>query len=131
MKVQRCYRAGVTDWWKLEGDVEEAKVMRVSGQQSPVLLMVGQKLLETVGCLSCVGNLITIDVRCAYEIKFRIVVIRASFNKKETHFTSKLDVNLRMKAVNCYVWSRTLCGAETWTLRRVDQKYLGSFEMWC
>jgi len=24
-----------------------------------------------------------------------------------------------------------LCGAETWTLRRADQKYLGSFEMWC
>jgi hypothetical protein len=24
-----------------------------------------------------------------------------------------------------------LCGAETWTLRKVDQKYLESFEMWC
>jgi len=24
-----------------------------------------------------------------------------------------------------------LCGAETWTLREVDQKYLESFEMWC
>jgi hypothetical protein len=24
-----------------------------------------------------------------------------------------------------------LCGAETWTLRKSDQKYLGSFEMWC
>jgi hypothetical protein len=24
-----------------------------------------------------------------------------------------------------------LYGAETWTLRKVDQKYLKSFEMWC
>jgi hypothetical protein len=24
-----------------------------------------------------------------------------------------------------------LYGAETWTLRKVDQKYLESFEMWC
>jgi hypothetical protein len=24
-----------------------------------------------------------------------------------------------------------LCGADTWTLRKVDQKYLESFEMWC
>jgi hypothetical protein len=24
-----------------------------------------------------------------------------------------------------------LCGAENWTLRKVDQKYLESFEMWC
>jgi hypothetical protein len=25
----------------------------------------------------------------------------------------------------------TLCGAETWTLWKVDQKYLESSEMWC
>jgi hypothetical protein len=24
-----------------------------------------------------------------------------------------------------------LCDAETWTLRKVDQKYLKIFEMWC
>jgi hypothetical protein len=24
-----------------------------------------------------------------------------------------------------------LYGAETWTRRKVDQKYVGSFEMWC
>ena len=24
-----------------------------------------------------------------------------------------------------------MCGAETWTLREVDQEYLVSFEMWC
>jgi hypothetical protein len=24
-----------------------------------------------------------------------------------------------------------LCGAENWTLRAADQKYLGKFEMWC
>jgi hypothetical protein len=33
--------------------------------------------------------------------------------------------------VKCYVWSIALCGAETWTLRAVDQKHLESFEMWC
>jgi hypothetical protein len=27
--------------------------------------------------------------------------------------------------------SIALYGAETWTLRKVDQKYLESFEMWC
>jgi hypothetical protein len=33
--------------------------------------------------------------------------------------------------VKCYTWSTDLYGAETWTLRKVDQKYLESFEMWC
>jgi hypothetical protein len=56
---------------------------------------------------------------------------KASFNKKKTLFTRKLDLNLRKKLVKCYIWSITLCGAEAWTLRKVDQKYLESFEMWC
>jgi hypothetical protein len=42
-----------------------------------------------------------------------------------------LDLELRKKLVKCYVWSIALYGAETWTLRAVDQKRLESFEMWC
>jgi hypothetical protein len=38
---------------------------------------------------------------------------------------------LRKKLVKCYIWSIALYGAETWTLRAVDQKHLESFEMWC
>ena len=33
--------------------------------------------------------------------------------------------------MKCYTWSIALYGAETWTLRAVDQKHLESFEMWC
>ena len=33
--------------------------------------------------------------------------------------------------MKCYIWSIALCGAETWTLRAVDQKHLESFEIWC
>jgi len=38
---------------------------------------------------------------------------------------------LRKKLVKCYICSIALYGAETWTLRAVDQKHLESFEMWC
>ena len=33
--------------------------------------------------------------------------------------------------VQCYIWGIALYGAETWTLRAVDQKHLENFEMWC
>jgi len=56
---------------------------------------------------------------------------KAAFSKKRTLFTSKLDLNLRRKLIICYIWSTTLYGAETWTLRAADQKYLESIEMWC
>jgi hypothetical protein len=52
-------------------------------------------------------------------------------NNKKNLFTSKLELNLRKKLVKCYIWSIALCGAETWTLGKVDQKYLESSEMWC
>jgi hypothetical protein len=53
---------------------------------------------------------------------------KAAFNKKKTLFTSTLDLELRKKLVKCYVWSTALYGAETWTIRAVDQKHLKSFE---
>ena len=57
-----------------------------------------------------------------------IAMAKVAFNKK-TLFTSKLDLDLRKKLVKCYIWSMALYGAETWTLRAADQKYLESFEM--
>jgi hypothetical protein len=41
-----------------------------------------------------------------------------------------MDLELRKKLVKCYIWGTALYGAETWTLRAVDQKYLECFEMW-
>jgi hypothetical protein len=42
-----------------------------------------------------------------------------------------LDLNLRKKLVKCYIWSIELYGAEAWSLRKVDQIHLESYEMWC
>jgi hypothetical protein len=46
-------------------------------------------------------------------------------------FASKMDIELRKKLVKCYIWTIALYGAETGTLRTVDQKHLESFEKWC
>jgi len=56
---------------------------------------------------------------------------KAALNNKKTLFISKLDLNLRKKLVKCHIWSIALYCAETWTLRKGDQKYLESFAMWC
>jgi hypothetical protein len=56
---------------------------------------------------------------------------KAAFNKNKTLCTRKLDLNFRKKLVTCYILSIALFGAETWTLWKVYQKYLESFEMWC
>ena len=38
---------------------------------------------------------------------------------------------MKKKVVKRYILSVVLYGAESWTLRKVDQKWLGSFELWC
>jgi hypothetical protein len=52
---------------------------------------------------------------------------KAALNKKKTLSTNKLNFNLRKKLVKCCTWSTALYGAETLTLRKVDQKYLKKF----
>jgi hypothetical protein len=71
------------------------------------------------------------DARCIHEIKSRTATAKAAFNKEKTLFTRKLGLHLRKKPVKHYIWNITLYGAETWTLQKVDQKYLESSEMWC
>jgi hypothetical protein len=56
---------------------------------------------------------------------------KADFNKKKILLTTKLDFNLREKLVKCYIWNIAFYGAENWTFRKVDLKYVKSFEIWC
>ena len=53
---------------------------------------------------------------------------KAAFNKKKTHFTSKLDLNLRKKLLKCYIWSIALYDTEIWTLR-TEGKIKGGMEV--
>jgi hypothetical protein len=73
------------------------------------------------------GGAITNDATYIREIKSRTSTAKATFNKKKTLFASKLDLNLRKKLVKCYIWNTAVSGAETWTPRKLDQKYLGRF----
>ena len=85
-------------------------------QPSPITITIDQKQLENVKCFKYLGSMLTEDGRCTCEIKFRIVMAKAVFNKKKNLFTSKLDLNLRKRLVWFYGWSIALYGAETWTL---------------
>ena len=82
-----------------------------------------------MGYFKCLGSMITNDARCIHEIKSTIPMANETFNKMKTLLTSRLDLNLRKKLVNCYVWSRALYGAETWTLRESRSEIPGKVEM--
>jgi len=100
---------------------KKTKVMRISRQPFPVEIMIDQKQLENVESFKYLGCILTNDGRCTCEIKCRIAMLRAAFNKKRALFSSTLDLELRKKLVKCYIWSIAFYGAETWMLRTVGQ----------
>ena len=60
------------------------KVMRISRQQFPVKIMIDQKQLENVEYFKYLCSILTNDGRCTCEIKCRIAMAKAAFNKKRT-----------------------------------------------
>jgi hypothetical protein len=67
-----------------------------------------KKQLENMKFFKCLGSILTNDGKCTCEIKCRIAMAKATFNKKRTLFTSTMDLELRKKLVKCYVWSIAL-----------------------
>jgi hypothetical protein len=83
---------------------------------------------ENVEYFSYFGTLIISDARRTREIQSRIIMEKADFNKNETLFTGILVFKLKGATST---GNMAMYSVETWTLKKLDQKYLGSFEMWC
>jgi hypothetical protein len=92
-EIEWCYR--------MDMNVKKTKIMRISPQQSHIQIMIHKKQHKNVHYFNYLGT-ITNHARCIHEIKSRIVMAKAAFNKK-TPSTSKLDLNLRKKLVKCYI----------------------------
>ena len=76
----------------MEMNVEKTKVMRISRQTFPVKIMIDQKQLENVESFKYLSSMLTNDRRCTCEIKSRIAMAKAAFNKKTALFTSTVDL---------------------------------------
>jgi hypothetical protein len=68
--------------------------MRIAKQISPIQIMMDQKQLENVEYFKYLSSLITNVARCRQEIKTRIVMAKAPFNRKKAVFTSKLYLTI-------------------------------------
>jgi hypothetical protein len=80
-------------------------VTRISRQPTPVQIMIHLKQPANEKYFNYSGNITTNEARCISEIKSWIAIEKAAFCKKKTLFSSKSDLNLRKKIVNCYIRS--------------------------
>ena len=65
----------------------------------------------------------------SYTSHCETIQAKTAFNKNNNHSTCKSDLNLRKNLAKYYPGSTAFYGAETWTFRKLDQKYLESCEM--
>jgi hypothetical protein len=68
---------------------KKAEIMRIWKEPSPAQIMMDQKQLDNVKYFNYSGSMITNDARCTHEIKSRIAMGKAPFNKEKILFTSK------------------------------------------
>jgi hypothetical protein len=77
----------------MEMNVEKTKLMRISIQPFPLKPMLGHKQLENVVSFKYLGSMLTNDGRCICEIKSRIAMAKATFNKKRVFLLAKWTWN--------------------------------------
>ena len=134
----------ISDKYGLKINIKKTKVMKVSkmyddmtknnrptNQQNTNININGEKL-EEVTCYQYLGSLVTSDGRCNTEIKSRIGKAKTQFGKLKTLLcNTKINMNVRKRMLQCYVWPVLLYGAEAWTLKEDMKRRLRAFEMWC
>jgi len=93
-------------------------------------IKVNNRELKEVDHFKYLRSVLTRDGYCPREIKTRFVIAKEAFNRKMSLLTSKLNIELKKKLVRCNVWSIALYCSETWSLRKLEGKYLESLELW-
>src|SRR6218665_3568393 len=73
---------------------------------------------------------ISSDEKCHKEIKKWIAMEKEAFTKREELLKGRLNRDIKKRMVKALIWSVTLYGAETWTMRKEDVKRIEACEMW-
>jgi hypothetical protein len=76
--------------------------------------------------LNCLGSMITKDARRTREIKSRISMTTAVFNRKKT--LQQIGLKFEEETTEVLHLEPRVYGAEIWALVKVDQKYPETFE---
>ena len=94
-------------------------------------LTVGEREIKQVEKFSYLGSLITSDGRSDSEIKKRIGMSKAIFEKMGKILKNrKLSMKTKLRVLDCYIFSTLTYGSECWTISQTMEKRLQSVEMW-
>ena len=114
-------------------NTDKTEVMGVTkrNERLPVEISIGGGLLSQVESFRYLGSLVDEDGRCDKEIRARIGMAKSNFGKMRKLLTNlSLNRQLRLRLLECYVWSGMLYGCESWNISKEMSKRLEAAEMW-
>ena len=111
-------------------NISKTKAIVIGRKPKKTDTQIEDKFVEEVYSFKYLGCNISSSLICCQEVKQKIALTKEAFNRKTSIFCVPLEKELRKRLVKCFVWNLALCGAETWTLRRNEQKGLEAFEIW-
>ena len=116
----------------LNMNVRKTKTMVMSrGDDVQTDITADNEILEQLNLMKYLGQSMTPDGRSDKEIQIRIAIAKSRFEAMSKLFTSKqLSIDLRLRMLNCYIYSVLLYGCETWTINKTMQNKLEACEMW-
>ena len=111
-------------------NISKTKAMVISRKSKKIDTRIKGESIEQVDSFKYFRWNISSNMNCCQEVKQRIAMAKEACNRKRSIFCGTLEKELWKRLVKCFAWSVVLYGAETWTLRRNEQKQLGAFEIW-
>jgi hypothetical protein len=117
--------------YNMKINIKKTKVMKISKEkETTICIKISGEEIEQVKEFCYLGSLISSDAKCHKEIRRRIAMGKEAFLTRKELLRGGLNRNLKKRMVKTLIWSVTLYGAETWTMRKEDVKRLEAFEMW-
>ena len=107
-------------------NINKTKAMVIGRKPKKINVRITDESVEQVDSFKYLRCNISSNMNCCQEVKQRLAMAKEAFNKKRSIFCGPREKDLRQRLVKCFVWSVALYGAETWTLRRNEQKRNGS-----
>jgi hypothetical protein len=99
----------------MEINVEKTKTMRVSRQPTPLQIKIDKKPVENVKEFNYLGSMIRNDVRYTREMKARIAMAKARFNRKkkdslhqQIRLRGKEEISEELHLEHSFVWYKNL-----------------------
>jgi len=88
--------------------------------------------LKQVPNFKYLGSMFTEDGKSQEDIIQRIKEAKVMFNnEKQVLFLNNLSLEMKKKCTKSCIWSVALCGSETWTLGKNEERVINAFETWC